>query len=106
MVHIAHPLSHVLTHLQLEGMPESTVTSVTAFACQLLGVGGTMGSDSLLIETYEMIDAQIINISIVSHALTGEILAEIESVGTNNLRKLENGKVVLQVEPFVDAMLL
>ena len=37
---IAHPLSHVLTHLQLEGVPESVVTPVAAFACQLPGGEG------------------------------------------------------------------
>jgi hypothetical protein len=64
-----------LTHSQLEDVPESTVTPVTAFACQLLGSEGTVGSNSLTIETDEMIDAQIVYIGIVSDAL--EILAEI-----------------------------
>ena len=95
MVRIAHPLSHVLTHLKLEGVPESAVTPVTAFACQLLGVEGTMCSDSLLIESYKMIDAQIVDIGIVRHTLTGEILAEIEAVGTYGFGQLKKGEVVL-----------
>ena len=74
---IAHPFSHVLTHLQLEGMPESAVTPVAAFACQLLGGVGTVGSNSFTIETHEMMDAQIVDIGIVSDALSRKILAEI-----------------------------
>jgi hypothetical protein len=35
-----------------------------------------------------MLDAQIIDIGIVGRALTGEILAEIETVGSDNLSKL------------------
>ena len=88
---IAHPLSHVLTRSQLEGVSESVVTSVAAFACQLLGGERTAGSNSFTIETHEMIDAQTVDIVIISRALIGEILAELETVGTNSFGKLDNG---------------
>ena len=106
MVRIAHPLSYVLTHLLLEDTPESAVTSVATFTCKFLGCEVAMCIDSLLIETYEMIDAQIVNIGIVSGALPREILTEIEAVCTNRFGKLEKAQVVLQVELFIDAMLL
>ena len=53
-----------------------------------------------------MIDAKIVDISIIIHALAGEILTEIVTVGTDSLGKLGNGQVVLQVESFVYTMLL
>ena len=59
-----------------------------------------------MIDTDEMIDAKIIYISIVIHALAGEILAEIETIGANSLGKLGKSQVVLQVESCVDAILL
>jgi hypothetical protein len=43
--------------MQLEGMPESTVTSVTTFACQLLGGKRTMSINSFVIKADKMIDA-------------------------------------------------
>ena len=64
---------------------------VAAFAGQLLGGNGFLGSGSLPIETHEVVDAKIVDISIVSDALTGEILAEIEAVGTNSLSQLDKG---------------
>ena len=60
-----------------------------------MGSDGTLGIDSLAIETDEMIDAQIVDIVIISRTLTGEILTEIETVGTNSFGKLEKGEVVL-----------
>ena len=66
-----------------------------AFLGQLLGGERTLGSNSTLIETDEVIDAKIIDKGIVSRALTGEILAEIESVSSNGLGKLENAQIVL-----------
>ena len=69
-------------------MPEGAVTPVAALACQLLGVDVAMGSNSLLIETYKMGDAQIVDIGIVCCVLTGEILAEIKTVGAYDFSKL------------------
>ena len=77
LIRIVHPLSHVLTHSLLENTPESVVTSEATFDCQLLGCVGSMCSDSIMIETYKKIDAQIVDIIIVSRALIGEILAKI-----------------------------
>ena len=53
-----------------------------------------------------MLDAQSVDIGIVSHAPTGEILTQIETVGSDSLCKLGNGNVVLQIESRILAMLL
>ena len=73
---------------------------------QLLDGERALGGNSLAIESDEMIDTQIVDISIIIHALAGEILTQIESVGTNGLGKLDDGQVVLQVELRVYAILL
>ena len=100
-----HPGSYGLAGALLEGEAESAVTPVAAVAGQLLGSDGLLGSGSLAIQTHEMVDAEVVDISIVSRALTGEILAEIGTVGANLLRQLLKGQVVLQVELCVHATL-
>ena len=47
-----------------------------------------MGSDSLVVELDKVLDTQTIDIGIICHALTGEMLAQIETVGSNSLCKL------------------
>ena len=83
-----HPCGHVLTHALFEGKAEGAVAAVTTFAGQLLDNDGLPSGGSLAIEVHEVIDAQVVDISIVSDALTGEILAEIEAVGANSLGQL------------------
>ena len=53
-----------------------------------------------------MLDAQVVDIGIVTHAQTGEILAQIETVGSNDLSKLGEGNVVSQIDSLFLAMLL
>ena len=90
LVCVTHPGRHGLSHALLEGETESAVTLETTLLSQLLGSEGTIGSYRLTIETDEMIDAQIVDISIVTYALTGEIAAEIETIKTKRLGQLEN----------------
>ena len=104
--HVVHPRSHVLPHTLLEGEPEGAVTPVSAFACQLLGGEGTAFGNSLTIKSDEIIDAQIVDIGIVGDAQGREILAEIETVGSDSFGKLGNVQVVLQVKSRVYAMAL
>jgi|GEM_PF-5559102 len=59
-----------------------------------------------MVEIDEVLDAQTIDIGIVSDALRSEIPAEIEAVGTNQLGKLIGGNVVLQIELSILAILL
>ena len=63
-----------------------------------MGDDRTMSSDGLVIETDEMIDSQIVDIGIVIHALTGEILAEIKAINTNLPGKSGKINVMLQIE--------
>ena len=92
---VTHPSRHGLSHALLEGETESAVTLVAAVMSQLLCGEGAIGSDSLTIKTDEMFDAQIVDINIVTHTLTGEIMGEIETVNTNSLGQLRNSQVVL-----------
>ena len=106
LAHGPHPGSHRLARPALKGIAEGVVASVTTLAGQLLGGDGASGSMCLVIEIDEVIDSQIVDISIVVHALTGEILAEIEAIGSNSLGQLYKGEVVLQIELRVYAILL
>ena len=90
-----HPGSNRLSRLALESITEGVVTSVATLQSQLLDSDGTLSSNSLAIETDKMVDSQIVDIGIVVHALSREIPAEIESICTNSLGKLEKRKVVL-----------
>jgi len=92
---IAHPDCDGLAHALFEGEAEGAVASIAAFVSQLLSSERAQVSYSLAIEANEMIDAQIVDVGIISSTLTGEILTEIETVGTNGLGKLGNGQVVL-----------
>ena len=86
--HIVNPRSHVLPHTLLEGEPEGAVASVSAFACQLLGSERQSGGDSLAAETSKVVDAQIVDIRVVSDALGRKILAEIGAVGSDGFGQL------------------
>ena len=102
---MAHPGCYALTRTLLERETESAVTPVAALVSQLLGGNRSLGGDCLMIKSHEVIDAEVVDIGIVSDALTGEILAEIEAVGTNSLSQLEKAQIVLQVEFFSHAAL-
>ena len=93
--HVVHPRSHILPHTLLEGEPEGAVTPVSAFAYQLLGGERPVGCNSFTIEICEMVDAQIVDISIVSDALLSEIVAQIGAVGADGRGELLQGDVVL-----------
>jgi len=71
---------------------------VATLKSQLLGDDRAMSSDSFVIKTDEMIDSQIVDIGIVIHALTGEILAEIKAVNANLSGESGNINVMLQIE--------
>jgi hypothetical protein len=59
-----------------------------------------------MVEVDKVLDAQSVDVGIVSDTLTGEMLAQIETVGSNSLSKLWEGDVVLQIELLFLAMLL
>ena len=66
----AHPSRYALTCTLLEGEAEGAVATVATVAGQLLGDDGLSGSSKFLVAADEVVDAQIINIGIVSDALT------------------------------------
>ena len=57
-----------------------------------------MGNDCLMVEFNKMLDAQSVDVGIVSRVLIGEMLAQIKTIGSNNMSKLGKGNVVLQIE--------
>ena len=90
-----HPGSYRLSHFALEGTAKSVVVAEAALLGQLIsGERATLVND-LTIESCEMADAQVVDISIVSHALSSKILAEIKAVCANGFGKLEKAQVVL-----------
>ena len=101
-----NPTRHSLSRLVFEGIAERAVMMETTLRSQLLGSERLLNSHCLAIETDKMPNAQIVNIGIVIRTQTGEILAEIETVGSNGLGQLEKGQVVLQVETSVYAIFL
>jgi hypothetical protein len=101
-----HPGSHWLSHFALECTAKGIIVMEATLVGQLLGSERTMIANRLMKEADEMIDAQVVDIGIVSHAYSSEILTEIETVSANSFGKLEKAQVVLQVELCVYAMLL
>jgi len=65
-----HPGCNRLAHALLEGKAEGAVAPIAAVAGELLGNDGLLGCDSLAIEVDEVVDAKVVDISIVSDALT------------------------------------
>lgn len=101
-----NPTRHGLPHLLFKGIAERTVLLETTLRSQLLSGERLFYSHGLAIKANEMVDAQIVDIGIIGHSLSREILAEIEAVGTHGGGELVNSQVVLQIELRVDAMLL
>ena len=93
-----HPGCHRESRLSLDNITKSAVTMVATLQSQLLGSDGAIGFDCLTIETDEMIDAQIVDIGIVIHAQTGEIMAEIMAVNTYLSGESGQRNVVFQIE--------
>ena len=106
MAHLAHPRGDRLAHALLEGEAEGAVAAVATAAEQLLRGGIMVGCHLFLVETAEVVDAQLVDVGVVSGVQTGEVLAEVGAVGAQSLRQLVDGEITLQVELRVDAVLL
>ena len=106
LLRFVHPCRHALAHTLLESQAEGAIAAIAALASQLLGRERPLISDSLAIKTNEMADAQVVDVGIVIRSLTGEILAEVKTVGTYGFGQLLQGEVVLQVELLFNTMLL
>ena len=101
-----HPLCRSHTHALFEGGIKCAVTTETTLVSQLLDRYRLMGSNCIMVKLDKVLDAQSVDIDIISRALTGEMLTQIETVGSNNLSKLREGDVILQIESRLLAMLL
>ena len=64
----AHPSLYGLSHALFESEAESAVTAVAAVVGQLLGSEGLLGLDGLVIVADKVIDAEVVDIGIVSDA--------------------------------------
>jgi hypothetical protein len=93
-----HPGCHRLSRFAFEGTAKGIVVAEATFLRQLMSSKRAMIINSLTIEVHEMTDAQVVDIGIVGHALSTEILAEIKAVCANGFGKLGKAQVVLQVE--------
>ena len=91
----ARPLRHSHSLHLLEGNAECIVTTKATLVGQLLCSYRLMGCGCLMVKTDEVLDAQTVDVGIVSHSLTGEMLAQIETVGANQVGKLGKSEVVL-----------
>ena len=94
----AHPDGDALARALHKCAAEGAVAAETALLCQLLGANGLTGSDGLVVETDEVVDAQVVDIGVIGNAVTREILAEVVTVGANGLSQLLQREVVLQVK--------
>ena len=92
-------------HDLLEGTVERAVAAEATFKGQLLNGHGLVRGGTLLAETDEVADAQVVDISVVSDALQGEVLAQVRAVDANQRGQLREGEVVLQIELRLLAML-
>ena len=84
-----HPGLYALAHALGEGTAEGAVAAEAALLGQLLGANVLLtGCDGLLVKTDEVIDAQTVDIGVVSVTLPREILAEVRTIGADGLRQL------------------
>ena len=67
---VAHPGRDALAGALREGAAEGAVAAEAALLSQLLGTDGLSGSVSLLVAADEVVDAQVVDIDVVSDALT------------------------------------
>ena len=62
---------------------------------QLLNRYKLMGSHCLMIELDKVLDTQSVDVGIISHALTGKMLAEIGTISANGFGELKKCQVML-----------
>ena len=95
---VTHPRRDRLAHALLEGYSKSAIASETALLGQLLSGEGTIGGDSITIESDKVLDAQAVDIGIVSRVMLREVLAEVSMIGADGPAEIVEFEVVLQIE--------
>ena len=74
---LGDPVFYALAGALPEGYAEGAVAAVTTAGSKMLGRDGLARGYGLAVETYKVIDAQHVDIGIVSGALASKILAEV-----------------------------
>ena len=87
-------------HTPFEGGAEGAVTVVAALLSQLLVDNGLMGSGTLSVACYEVTDAKVVDVFVVTCVLTGEILAEIIAVHADGSRELRQCQITCGIHGF------
>ena len=101
-----HPLCRSHTHALFEGGIKCAVTTETTLVSHLSDRYRLTSSDSLMVEVDKVLDAQSVDVGIVSDTLRGKVPAEVGTVNANQCCKLGNGDIVLQIESRFLTMLL
>ena len=83
-----HPSGDAFVHAPLEGGAEGAVAMVAALKGQLLGDDWLMCSGKLAVAGYEVSDAKVVDVFIVTCILVGEIQAEVVAVHADGCREL------------------
>ena len=90
-----HPLRCSHSPDLFEGCIQCAVITETAVVGQLLGAYWLMSCDSLMVKVNEVLDAQTIDVSIVSDSLQSKVFAEVGTVDANQCGELGKRDVVL-----------
>lgn len=83
-----HPSRHSLAHKLLEA----------ALLSQLLGGKGTVGGYGFSVKADKVLNAQAVDVGIISRILMRKVVAEIIAVGTDSLAEVVELDVVPQIE--------
>ena len=94
---VTYPLCSVHSHYLLEGNAERIVTTETTLIGQLLDGHRLMGRNCLMVEVDEVLDAQTVDVFIITDTLQGKVLAEVGTIDANLIGELGQGNVVMQI---------
>ena len=97
MLQTLHPCGDGLAVELFEGRGEGAVAAESALLGKVSGGDGKIRTDTFLIAPHEVVNAQAIDISIVSDALLGEIVTQIGAVGADGQGELLQSDVVPQI---------
>ena len=93
-----HPSRHSLAHKLLEGGSKSAIAAEAALLSQLLGGKGTVGGYGFSVKADKVLNAQAVDVGIISRILMRKVVAEIIAVGTDSLAEVVELDVVPQIE--------
>ena len=100
-----HPRLHGLSRLLLECGAEGAVAMESAFERELLGGDNAAFGSCLPVQADEMVYTKTVDISVECEPLLGKMLAQISPVCTDDIGKLGQSKIILQVKLIILAVL-